>query len=72
MVSPTSHHRHEAMNRVTKDELQRVARIYKSNKEASIALGIHAGTFARLCRKHGILTPYVRQRQARNGKDRSP
>ena len=65
MVSPTYHHPQELLNRVTEEELQRVTRLYKSNKEASIALGIHSGTFSRLCRQHGILTPYVRKQQAR-------
>lgn len=53
------------MNRVNKQALERVARIYKSNKEASQAIGLHPRSFSRLCRQHGILTPYVRQRNQR-------
>jgi hypothetical protein len=48
------------MNRISKQSLERVARIYKSNKEASQALGLHPRSFSRLCREHNILTPYVR------------
>jgi len=48
------------MNPIPREDLERVARMYKSNKEASQALGIHPGSFARLCRRHGIDTPYVR------------
>ena len=50
------------MKPIAREELERVARMYKSNKEASQALGIHPGSFARLCRRHGIPTPYVRLR----------
>lgn len=53
------------MKPVSVEDLERVARLYKSNKEASAALGIHPRSFARLCRQHGISTPYVRRRNAR-------
>jgi len=53
------------MKPINKDAVERVARIYKSNKEASQAIGIHPRSFARLCREHGILTPWMRQRQQR-------
>jgi hypothetical protein len=53
------------MNRISKQSLERVARIYKSNKEASQALGLHPRSFSRLCREHNILTPYVRLRNNR-------
>ena len=53
------------MKPVSVEDLERVARLYKSNKEASAALGIHPRSFARLCRQHGIPTPYVRRRRAR-------
>ncbi len=63
---PESPHRwSERMKPVSVEDLERVARLYKSNKEASAALGIHPRSFARLCRKHGIPTPYVRRRRAR-------
>lgn len=53
------------MSRISREALERVARIYKSNKEASQAIGLHPRSFARLCRQHGILTPYVRQQNLR-------
>ncbi|MBT3342051.1 MAG: hypothetical protein HN712_06480 [Gemmatimonadetes bacterium] len=52
------------MKRICKEDLERVARIYNSNKDASQAMGLHPRSFARLCREHGILTPYVRRRRA--------
>jgi hypothetical protein len=55
------------MNSISKQALERVARIYKSNKEASQAIGMHPRSFARLCRQHDIVTPYMRlhnERQA--------
>ena len=55
--------------------VERVARIYASNQDASQALGIAMRSFSRLCRQHGIETPYARkqrQRQeARRGSRRS-
>ena len=44
--------------------VERAARVYHTNKDASQALGITTRSFARLCRKFGIPTPYVRMRQA--------
>ena len=52
------------MKRICKEDLERVARMYKSNKESSQAIGLHPRSFSRLCREHGILTPYVRHRRA--------
>jgi len=39
------------------DELERASRVYRTNKLASAALGIHLSTFSRLCEKHEIETP---------------
>ena len=51
--------------RITREQVERVARVYKSNKEAGLALGVTRGHFGRLCRKLGIATPYARsQRRA--------
>ena len=50
---------------IPRDLIERAARVYKSNSEASKALGIASGSFARLCRKYGIETPYARQERAR-------
>ena len=64
---------------IPRDWIEHAARVYRSNAEASRALGIATGSFGRLCRKYGIETPYARQqrdrREARsrlkpNGRDR--
>ena len=49
------------MRKTPLDELARVARMYKSNKDASRALGITTQAFGRLCRQHRIETPYARR-----------
>lgn len=46
---------------VSKDRIERAARIYSSNQDASQALGITMRSFGRLCRKYGVETPYVRK-----------
>ena len=51
------------MEKIARDRLERVARIYANNQDASRALGIAAGTFGRLCRQYGIETPYARKRR---------
>ena len=48
---------------IDREQLKRVARMYKSNQDASRALGITMPSFGRLCRKHGIETPYMRKRR---------
>ena len=53
------------MQKVPREWLERAARVYNSNAEASKALGIAGGTFGRLCRQYGIETPFARQRAAR-------
>ena len=45
------------MHKVPREWLERAARVYNSNAEASKALGIAGGTFGRLCRQYGIETP---------------
>ncbi len=52
------------MNRgFTKDTIARVARVYKSNQDASSALGITLRSFGRLCRKFDVETPYAKRRR---------
>ena len=55
------------MNRgITRDQIERVVRIYKSNQDASRALGITPRSLSRLCRKFSIETPYSKRcRQVR-------
>ena len=50
------------MQRIDRRRIERVARIYGSNKAAGAALGITPSSFARLCRRYGIETPYARKR----------
>ena len=54
-----------AMHKVPRDWLERAARVYNSNADASKALGIAGGTFGRLCRQHKIETPFARHRRRR-------
>ena len=51
------------MIKTPRKRVERVARIYASNKDASAALGIAPGSFSRLCREYGIETPYSRRRR---------
>ena len=48
---------------IARERIERVARIYNNNTDASMALGITRGSFARICRRYGIETPYMRQRR---------
>lgn len=47
---------------ITRNEVDRVARVYRYNQDAARALDIDLRSFGRLCRKFGIQTPYVRRR----------
>lgn len=47
----------------TRAEIARVARIYRTIKDASRALGIGEVTFKELCYQHGIETPYDREKR---------
>ena len=48
---------------ITREQVERAARMYKSNQDAGQAMGVHPRSFARLCRRYGIETPYVRRRR---------
>ena len=50
---------------ITREDIERVARIYSSNKEAGVAMGIQSRSFARLCRKYEIESPYTRKQRRR-------
>ena len=53
------------MNRgFDQETIERVARMYRSNGDASRALGITLRSFSRLCNKYGIETPYAKRRRA--------
>jgi len=48
---------------IPKEQIERAARVYRTNRLASNALGIHLATFSRLCREYGVVTPFERRRQ---------
>ena len=48
--------------KVSTAELARVARVYRTNKDAAMALGITSAAFGRACKREGIETPYARGR----------
>ena len=56
------------MRGIDREGLERVARMYRMNKDASQALGITTRHFARLCQKHGVETPYARHCRSLEGK----
>lgn len=53
------------MSSFEKERIERAARIYASNSDAGVALGIAPGSFGRLCRRYGIETPQARRRRRR-------
>lgn len=53
--------------RISKDRIERVARIYKSNIDAAAALDISPGSFSRLCRRYGVATPLQRRQSRAKG-----
>ncbi len=53
------------MSSIEKERIERAARIYASNFDAGLALGIAPGSFGRLCRRYGIETPQARRRRRR-------
>ena len=53
------------MRKIDPERIERAARIYASNQEASQALGIAPGSFSRLCRAYAVETPYARKRRRR-------
>ena len=48
--------------KIDRDRIERAARMYRSNGDAELALGLAQGTFGRLCRQYGIATPQARRR----------
>ena len=47
----------------TREQIERVARIYRCNQDASRALGITIRSFSRLCRKYNVESPFARRRR---------
>jgi hypothetical protein len=48
---------------IPKEQIERAARVYKTNLDAGRALEISVHHFSRLCRRYGIETPYARRRR---------
>ncbi len=53
------------MPKIEKERIERAARIYASNQDAGLALGIAPGSFGRLCRRYGVETPKARRQRQR-------
>ena len=53
------------MKKIDPARIERAARMYSNNQDASQALGIAAGSFSRLCRAYGVETPHARRRRQR-------
>jgi hypothetical protein len=51
------------MEQFDRERIERAARIYASNRDAGLALGIAPGSFGRLCRRYGIETPQARRKR---------
>ena len=51
---------------VTREQLGRAARMYRTNRDATKALGIGNNTFYNLCREFNIEMPIQRMRRVRS------
>jgi len=51
--------------KVIRTDLERCARVYRTDKEASRALKVFTRTFVQLCRQYRIETPNDRERRKR-------
>ncbi|MFT5091092.1 MAG: hypothetical protein ACI906_004141 [Candidatus Latescibacterota bacterium] len=49
---------------IPREQIERAARVYKTNLDAGRALDISVHHFSRLCRRYGIETPYARRRRS--------
>jgi transposase-like protein len=58
------------MEQIDRKSVERAARIYATNGDAGTALGIAPGSFGRLCRRFGILTPQTRKQERREARRR--
>ncbi len=51
------------MDAISRERIERCARLYASSKAAAQALGIAPQSFGRLCRRYGIDPPQRRRRR---------
>ena len=52
---------------IERARIERAARIYASNRDAGLALGIAPSSFGRLCRRYGVETPKARRQRRHDG-----
>jgi hypothetical protein len=64
-IAQLERQRRDPVEQIARERLERVSRMYRSNKEAAQALGIALGSFGRARRRYGIETPYVPKRKRR-------
>ena len=50
-------------NGFTREQIERVMRVYRCNQDASQALGITIRSFSRFCRKYNVESPFARRRR---------
>jgi hypothetical protein len=48
------------VNGIPREQIERVARVYRQNGDACAALGITLRSFSRLCSRFDVETPYAR------------
>ena len=53
---------------ISKEQLERVCRMYNSNRDAARALGTSDATIRRWCNELGVESPYSRLKKSRAGK----
>lgn len=53
------------MRAVEKERVERAARLYGCNRDASRALGITSQAFGRMCKRYGIETQHARDQRRR-------
>ena len=53
------------MHKTPLEQVERAALLYRTNKDASAALGIAKQSFVRICRRHHIATPSARRQNRR-------
>ena len=53
---------------VSRERIERAARIYRTNEQAAAALGITPTSFGRLCRRYEVLSPSDRRKRRKNRK----
>ena len=53
---------------VSKKQMERVCRMYRTNSDAGKALGINPSSVARICKRHGLVSPSQKNKKPPRGK----